>query len=156
MKRYASLLLSIIVALGAAGAHAHDDHERARIEQWVTAFFESFNRDLNRGDMDAWMENWAAGAERITSMGNARGRAEIRALYADLMGRYEHLEHRILDRIIEGNRASVELMTTGVHRATGREVRIPNVAVLTFDDEGRVSSAHVYLDRKGIDAQIAR
>ena len=62
----------------------------------------------------------------------------------------------ITGTIIEGRNASVELNTVGVHRETGIKVSMPNVAVLTFNEQGKVTSAHVYLDMKNIESQLVR
>ena len=39
-----------------------------------------------RGDMDAWMENWA-NRQNALPMGNAKGKAQIRQLYISLSQR---------------------------------------------------------------------
>ena len=109
---------------------------------------------MNPDNLDRWMENWADNAERITPTGNASGKAEIRLLCEDLQARYRDMSMKIVGLIAEGNRASVELETRGVHKATGVEVIMPNVAVLRFDQEGKVESAHVYLDMKNVERQI--
>ena len=38
----------------------------------------------------------------------------------------------------------------------GIKVSMPNVAVLTFNEQGKVTSAHVYLDMKNIESQLVR
>ena len=158
MKKYIKLIRGIlIIAIAAVVVTANaQDAERSQVNHWVTAFFQSFNEDLMRGDMDAWMENWADQAERITPMGNAKGKAQIRQLYISLSQRYEDMVQEITGTIIEGRNASVELNTVGVHRETGIKVSMPNVAVLTFNEQGKVTSAHVYLDMKNIESQLVR
>ena len=158
MKKYIKLIRGIlIIAIAAVVVTANaQDAERSQVNHWVTAFFQSFNEDLMRGDMDAWMENWAEQAERITPMGNAKGKAQIRQLYISLSQRYEAMVQEITGTIIEGRNASVELNTVGVHRETGIKVSMPNVAVLTFNEQGKVTSAHVYLDMKNIESQLVR
>lgn len=123
-------------------------------QEWVTSFFHSFNQDLVKGDMDAWMENWSPNARRDTPMGCAVGRAQIRLLYEELLDQYDELEQQIYHQISEENQAAVELLTTGVHRATGKRVEMPNVALLTFDERGLVKCAKVYMDMKQVEAQI--
>ena len=158
MKKYIKLIRGIlIIAIAAVVVTANaQDAERSQVNHWVTAFFQSFNEDLMRGDMDAWMENWADQAERITPMGNAKGKAQIRQLYISLSQRYEDMVQEITGTIIEGRNASVELNTVGVHRETGIKVSMPNVAVLKFNEQGKVTSAHVYLDMKNIESQLVR
>ena len=158
MKKYFKLIRGILIigiAVAVTTANAQDT-ERSQVNHWVTAFFQSFNEDLMRGNMDAWMENWAEQAERITPMGNAKGKAQIRQLYVSLNQRYEAMVQEITGTIIEGHNASVELHTVGIHRETGIKVSMPNVAVLAFNEQGKVISAHVYLDMKNIEKQIAR
>lgn len=137
------------------GTQAHNVEDSDRVNAWVVAFFNSFNDNLTQGRMDAWMESWAPNAQRRTPMGNADGKEEIRALYQGLTERYSGLTHTIVDTVVEGRRASVELITVGVHRDSGNRVVIPNVALLTFNHEGKVALAKVYLDLKNIDRQIA-
>ena len=158
MKRY-SRLFKFILLLGfvtAAETASAQDRLSSQTNQWVTAFFHSFNADLMQGDLDAWMDHWADDAERMTPMGNAKGKAAIRELYVRLSQNYEGMVQRVVGTIIEGNNASVELDTRGIHRATGIEVSMPNVAVLTFNEQGKVTSAHVYLDMKNVERQLAR
>lgn len=147
--------LSLFLLVASINAYPQDIENRAQVNAWVVAFFDSFNRNLTQGKMDTWMESWAEGAQRKTPMGDADGKAEIRALYEGLIGRYSGLTHSILDTVIEGKRASVELMTVGIHRESGNRVSIPNVALLTFTDSGQVARAHVYLDLKNIENQIS-
>ncbi len=157
MNKYFKLIRGILIiniAVVVTTANAQDT-ERSQVNHWVTAFFHSFNEDLMRGDMDAWMENWAQQAERITPMGNAKGKTQIRQLYISLNQRYEAMVQEITGTIIEGRNASVELRTVGIHKDTGIKVSMPNVAVLAFNEQGKVISAHVYLDMKNIEKQLA-
>lgn len=151
-------LAAVALLVFAQAAHceaAQGAFSRPTVERWVVAFFDAFNRELNEGDLDSWMSHWAEGAVRITPMGDAEGKAQIRALYADLLSRYRDLRHAIVATVIEGNRASVELHTVGTHRESGIEVHMPNVAILEFDANGKVTSARVYLDMKHVQDQLA-
>ena len=149
------LLAAAMLVLASLGARAQaDDSAEPPAAGWAMAFFDSFNQHMNPDNLDRWMANWADNAERITPMGNARGKAEIRRLYEDLQSRYRDMSMEIVGLIAQGNRASVELETRGVHIATGVEVVMPNVAVLRFDQSGKVASAHVYLDMKNVERQI--
>lgn len=154
--RLNQLLLIVGFIVGTNITFAQDIEPTTQTNQWVTAFFDSFNEDLSQGNLDDWMDNWSEEAERITPMGNAKGKAQIRELYVSLNERYEGMVQTIVGTIIEGRRASVELHTVGIHKATGIEVTMPNVAVLTFNEQGKVTSAHVYLDMKNIENQLTR
>lgn len=147
-----ALAVMVLISLS---AHSHDERPlEEQTSRWATAFFESFNQHMNPGSLDRWMENWADNAERRTPMGNAKGRVEIRRLYESLQVRYRDMHMEIVGLIVQGNRASVELETRGIHRETGREVAMPNVALLKFNPAGEVVSAHVYLDMENIARQI--
>lgn len=145
-------VLALLLSLSACAQDKMTAEEQTA--QWAIAFFDSFNRDLSPGDLDSWMANWAENAERITPMGDAHGKEHIRRLYEDLNRRYRNMNQEIVGLIVQGNRASVELMTLGIHRATGVEVSMPNVAVLKFTPSGKVVSAHVYLDMKNVERQL--
>jgi hypothetical protein len=148
-------LAAAMVVLVSLGAHSRDnDGAEAPAAGWALAFFDSFNQHMNPDNLDRWMENWADDAERITPMGNARGKVEIRRLYEDLQSRYRDMSMKIVGLIAQDDRASVELETRGIHKATGIEVFMPNVAVLRFDPQGKVASAHVYLDMRNVERQI--
>lgn len=125
-----------------------------QVERWVTTFFEAFNAYVRPGQLDQWMTHWSNGAKRYTPMGDAEGKKHIRKLYEDLIGRYENMDQKIVGLVVQGNRASVELMTKGTHKASGVEVFIPNVALLTFDADGRVEKARVYFDSNYVESQI--
>ena len=147
--------MAAFLVLASFSARAQDDNSaEPPAADWAVAFFDSFNQHMNPENLDRWMENWADDAERITPMGNARGKADIRRLYQDLQSRYRDMSMEIVGLIAQDNRASVELETRGIHKATGVEVVMPNVAVLRFDREGKVESAHVYLDMKNVERQI--
>jgi len=125
-----------------------------QVERWVVTFFDAFNTYVRPGQLDQWMTHWSDGAKRYTPMGDAEGKNNIRKLYEDLISRYENMDQKIIGLVVQGNRASVELMTKGTHKATGVEVSIPNVALLTFDADGRVAKARVYFDSNYVASQI--
>lgn len=149
------LVFSAFNALSEEAPHINLNKQATeKVERWVVEFFEAFNHYVRPGKLDRWMVQWAEGAERYTPMGNAKGKENIRNLYEDLIARYKNMDQKIVGLVVQGNRASVELMTKGIHKASGVEVIIPNVALLTFDADGRVSKARVYFDSNYVESQI--
>ena len=159
MKSIIKALQSIVCIIAALSAFmvgntalAEDSAEQLTAKR-ASAFFASFNENMSPAGLDRWMTNWAEDATRLTPMGNAHGKAEIRKLYEALQGRYTEMRMEIVGLIVQGSRASVQLDTRGVYKATGRTVTMPNVAIVEFNDAGKVKRAQVYMDMKDIARQ---
>lgn len=149
------ILFSLSTLSIAMQVHSEQPITSTQTNLWAMQFFASFNKNLNQGNMDGWMDQWTDDATRITPIGSANGKSAIRSLYVQLTKDYENIYHSIVGTIVEPQRASVELLTIGTHRETGIKVTIPNVAILAFNRQGKVSAAHVYLDVKNIEDQLA-
>jgi hypothetical protein len=45
-------------------------------------------------------------------------------------------------------------MTEGIHRKTGKLVKVPIVFLFEFDDEGKVKVQHTYIDNGLVEEQV--
>ena len=142
--------LALFVCCYSFSAGAVDEDETLTNER-VSAFWKSFNNDLSSGRMEVYLSHWAKDAERITPSIHARGIDEIRATYENYLSAFSDFHQLELRRVVDGNVAVSELLTTAKNRKTGKVLTLPNVAIIELNDEGKVKRARVYLDTAKFD-----
>ena len=116
------------------------------VEAYADAFWDSFNTYLAKGALDVYLESWDERAERITPTAHARGIEEIRATYESYLKTYSDLNQTEVRRVVDGNLVVSELMTEAKRRSDGSVLALPNVAMVEFNDAGKVVRARVYMD----------
>ena len=128
--------------------HAGDAIDEEKINTYASAFWNSFNQDLSSGELETYLEHWADNAERITPSRHDKGKAAIRVTYRNYLNTYDDFHQEELRRVTEGNTVVSELLTRARHKVTGDLLSLPNVAILEFNEEGKVRRARVYLDTR--------
>ena len=118
------------------------------VDQQASAFWDSFNNDLAKGDLETYLKHWDENAERITPTVHARGIDEIRAVYRGYLEAYSDFHQQEVRRIIDGQTIVSELVTTATNRASGERMTLPNVAIVELNEDGKVIRARVYLDTR--------
>lgn len=141
-------LLAVFTALLFASppSLAADETEESLTNGYATAFWNSFNNDLAAGELETYLAHWDENAERITPTLHARGIDAIRATYKSYLAAYDDFHQTELRRLVDGNVVVSELLTRARDKKTGAVLSLPNVAILEFNDRGKVSRARVYLD----------
>ena len=127
-------------------AFAEGAIDEAKTNEYVTAFWKSFNNDLSNGALEKYLTHWDENAERITPTVHAKGIEEIRATYKSYLAAYSDFHQQEIRRVIDGNVVVSELITTARHKASGEMMSLPNVAIVELNDKGKVIRARVYLD----------
>jgi len=140
-----AVLLSIQLVLFSSTLWA-DNVDEEKINNYVSAFWNSFNTDLSAGALDSYLSHWDENAERITPTVHAKGMKEIRATYESYLLAFSDFHQTELRRVVEGNVVVSELMTRAKNRKTGVTLSLPNVAILEINEKGKVMRARVYLD----------
>ena len=82
------------------------------------------------------------------------GRDAAREFFAGFDETLSDWTHVESFRMVDGNQAVWEGVAQGTHKETGKPLRLPIVFFLTFDDDGLVAEARVYLDVHMIAQQI--
>lgn len=125
---------------------AADQTQENMTNQYATAFWNSFNTELSAGNLEVYLRHWDKNAERITPTVHAKGIEEIRATYQKYLDAFSDFQQTELRRIVDGNVVVSELLTNARNKATGKLLSLPNVAIVEFNDQGKVMRARVYLD----------
>jgi ketosteroid isomerase-like protein len=118
------------------------------VEQFADRFWDSFNQHLAKGALDVYLENWDERAERITPTVHARGIDEIRATYEGYLQTYSDLNQTEVRRVVDGNLVVSELLTDAKRKSDGSVLSLPNVAIVEFNEKGKVIRARVYMDTR--------
>ena len=145
-RQYFRLLIISLVLLHAPLVAAQGNIDERKTNEYATAFWDSFNNDLSNGKLDEYLSHWDEKAERITPTVHARGIEEIRATYESYLAAFSDFHQLETRRIVDGNVIVSELITTARDNATGKVLRLPNVAIVEVNEKGKVTRARVYLD----------
>ena len=86
--------------------------------------------------------------------GPLRGREAMRRFLATFDIHWSTLALIEVSRVAQGRRAVWEAVMEGIHRKTGKLVKVPIVFFFDFDDEGRVKVQHTYIDNGLVEEQV--
>lgn len=145
--RFVSLLMAVFMFTSSFG-HAADAIDESRTDEYATAFWNSFNTDLSAGALEVYLSHWDENAERITPTVHAKGINEIRATYQSYLNAYSDFHQTELRRVIDGNVVISELLTRARDKVSGALLSLPNVAIVEFNEAGKVIRARVYMDTR--------
>ncbi len=141
-------LIIALVLLKCPLAFAESAIDEAKTNEYVSAFWNSFNNDLSNGALEKYLSHWDKNAERITPTVHAKGIKEIRATYKSYLAAYSDFHQEEIRRIVDGNVVVSELITTARNKASGEMMSLPNVAIVELNEKGKVIRARVYLDTR--------
>ena len=127
-------------------SYAENAEQQSRTDIFATTFWNSFNGDLSSGRLEKYLTLWHENAERITPTIHAKGIEEIRATYQSYLSNFSDFHQTEIRRITQDNIAVSELITRATNIKTGEELTLPNVAIVEFDESGKVIRARVYYD----------
>lgn len=113
----------------------------------ITTTIERYLALFSAGDREAWLDLWAEDATMEDPVGTPvkRGREEIGAFFDQSRSMADALELRPLGvTIVVGNEASFAFAA----RPTigGATMSVPVIDVMTFDDQGRITSQRAFVD----------
>jgi ketosteroid isomerase-like protein len=147
------ILLISVFLLMSPKAQATETMDEERTNDYATAFWNSFNTDLSAGNLEVYLDHWDENAERITPTVHAKGKMEIRATYESYLAAYSDFHQTELRRIVDGNVVVSELLTRARDKVSGAVLSLPNVAIVEFNEAGKVIRARVYLDTRKFNPQ---
>jgi ketosteroid isomerase-like protein len=108
---------------------------------------------FNRGDVDAFMENWdedceyrPAGAQKTAADDHVFcGRDELRRRWEGMLDTWNDVETDVHEVQVAGDRAFVSVTLLGRGRASGVPIEAPFFQVATVRD-GRIIACHDFAD----------
>ncbi|NKB37443.1 MAG: hypothetical protein GKR93_09785 [Gammaproteobacteria bacterium] len=142
------ILLFFCLSLSSFSFTADQAFDESLTDTYSTRFWNSFNNDIASGNLEKYLSHWDENAERITPTVHARGIDEIRATYLRYLDVYTDFRQTELRRVIDRNVSISELITEAKHKVSGEIISLPNVAIVEFNDLGKVIRARVYLDTR--------
>ena len=143
-----AFLLSSFLLFTSSTLYSEETINESLTEQYATNFWNSFNTELSPDTLELYLSNWDENAERITPTLHAVGKQAIRETYESYLSAYSEFHQTELRRIVDGNIVVSELMTTAREKESGVSLSIPNVAIVEFNNKGKVVRARVYFDTK--------
>lgn len=102
---------------------------------------------FSAGDREGWLDLWAEGATLEDPVGSPvrTGRQEIGTFWDEGRAAADSVELRATgDPVVIGNEAAFPFDARPV--VGGATFRLPVIDVMTFDDEGRITSQRAFVD----------
>ncbi len=143
-----ALLAACILLFCSSRLYSEEAIDESRTHQYATNFWNSFNTELSPDTLELYLNNWDDNAERITPTAHAKGKQAIREVYEKYLAAYSDFHQEEIRRIVDGNIVVSELLTTARNKASGISLSLPNVAIVEFNEKGKVIRARVYLDTR--------
>jgi hypothetical protein len=151
--RTALLTTALALCLAASPAFIWAQHEDATAKR-LTVYVESFNQELSKGNIDAWMALFADRAERKLPGGVQQGLPEIRAAYQGLLETYTGFRLVELSRKVKGHEAVAECQFEAVYKANGNKISQPVRLTIHFDIFGKITSLRADYDPEALAKQM--
>ena len=121
----------------------------------------------NQGKLDEWAATWAEDIEFVSPMsGPLKGRQAVKGYFAQGRQGFPDAKVTIQRMVVEGNVIVIEYTVAGTNTgplamptgdtipATNRPFKIPSVDIATYDESGKVTSLHQYMDIAGALQQL--
>jgi hypothetical protein len=131
----------------------------AATDEWLTHYIEGLNAGMPPHDNPGTIADLYApnAVHHSVNVGPPqRGRGELESFFAGFKDRWRDWTHVEKSRVVQGNRAVWEGTGQGHDKVTGAPIVLPLVFVLEFNDEGKVLTQRVYVDRHLVAEQVAR
>jgi adenylate cyclase len=132
-----------------------DDAERM-LSHWIKTHEVNLPPNLNA---DALATLYAEDCINIQPLrelpgGSLQGREAMRRFLATFDIHWSTLGLIEVSRVAQGRRAVWEAVMEGIHRKTGKRVKVPIVFFFDFDDEGKVKVQRTYIDNGLVEEQV--
>lgn len=104
-----------------------------------------YNQGNEIGDLSLYLGMYADDAVRVSPTGTQRGIDEITAFFVGVLKKWKA---RVVYKsgVAQGDSMALQFTWVATHRASGRTIEMDMAAFVTFNDEGKRTSHHVYLD----------
>jgi adenylate cyclase len=136
----------------AAGA---DEAERM-LDHWIKTHEVNLPPNLNADALATLYAEDCINIQPLRELPNGplRGRDAMRRFLATFDVHWSTMTLSEVSRLAQGRRAVWEAEMEGIHRKTGKLVKVPIVFFFDFDDEGRVKVQHTYIDNGLVEEQV--
>jgi adenylate cyclase len=129
-------------------------------DAWLTAYIDTVNANMPPNlNADAIANCYAEDCVHIQPLrelpgGPFRGREAQRRFFASFDAHWAEWTHIEVSRMTHGNLAVWEGLAQGIHKKTGKFVRMPIVFFFEFDEIGKIKEERTYLDNGLVEEQI--
>jgi adenylate cyclase len=140
---------------GAPEAAGADDAERM-LDHWIKTHEANLPPNLNADALATLYAEDCINIQPLRELPNGplRGREAMRRFLATFDIHWSTLALIEVSHVAQGRRAVWEGVMEGIHRKTGKLVKVPIVFFFDFDDEGRVKVQHTYIDNGLVEEQV--
>lgn len=147
VTEFLSIFLIIsAVLLGPGKANGQD------ADLMLTNYVDALNANMPPNlDAEAVSKLFAENGVQMHPFGEPPGgphtdREAIRQFFAGFDESFADWTHAEVNRMTQGNLAVWEGIAQGTHKETGKPLNLPMVFFITFDDDGLVNEARIYMD----------
>ena len=129
-------------------------------DAWLTAYIDIVNANMPPNlNPDAIASCYAEDCVHFQPLrelpgGPLQGREAERRFFAAFDAHWADWTHIEVSRMTDRNRAVWEGCAQGIHKKTGKFVKMPIVFFLEFDEEGKIKQERTYVDNGLVEEQI--
>lgn len=153
-KNSAAALLIVILGCFPAGEKSIAGELEDRTRALLFAQRDYYNHGNEIGDLSLYLGMYADDAVRVSPTGTQRGIEEITAFFVGVL---EKWKAKVVYRngVVQGNSMALQFTWVATHRASGKTIEMDVAAFVTFNEEGKRTSHHVYLDTAKLSKFVA-
>lgn len=113
-----------------------------------------YNHGNEIGDLSLYLGMYADDAVRVSPTGTQRGIDEITAFFVGVL---EKWKGKVVYKngVVQGDSMALQFTWVATHRASGKTIEMDVAAFVTFNEEGKRTSHHVYLDTARLSKFVA-
>jgi adenylate cyclase len=154
-ERQLALLRQAGLTGGAPEVPGADDAE-GMLDHWIKIHEANLPPNLNADALATLYAEDCINIQPLRELPNGplQGREAVRRFLASFDIHWSTLALIEVSHMAQGRRAVWEGMMEGIHRKTGKLIKVPIVFFFDFDDEGRVKVQHTYIDNGLVEEQV--
>ncbi|UCD68110.1 MAG: nuclear transport factor 2 family protein [Betaproteobacteria bacterium] len=104
-----------------------------------------YNHGNEIGDLSLYLGMYADDAVRVSPTGTQRGIDEITAFFNSVLKTWK-AKVVYKNGVVQGDSMALQFTWVATHRALGKTIEMDMAAFVTFNDEAKRTSHHVYFD----------
>jgi ketosteroid isomerase-like protein len=138
-------LVAAIVSCVAATEKSIAGEREERTRELLFSQRDYYNHGNEIGDLSLYLGMYADDAVRVSPTGTQRGIDEITEFFVGVLKKWK--AKVVYKRgVVQGDSMALQFTWVATHRASGKIIEMDVAAFVTFNEEGKRTSHHVYLD----------